>query len=134
MKRIIKGKSLKLTFIDCDEIQCAQNLWLKTNERVLSQDGNYFSNLENQFRLVKDGNEVYHCEGRLSNAKNIPYETRSPILLAGKRMLTELIVLDCHQHLKHAGQRQTLTELRSQFWITKGKSYVKYLVKSMCYL
>ena len=26
------------------------------------------------------------------------------------------------------GQRQTLTELRSRFWITKGKSYVKYLL------
>ena len=51
-----KGKSLKLTFIDCDEIQSAQNLWLKMNQRELSQD--------------------------------------------------------FHQHLKHAGHRQTLKELR----------------------
>ena len=58
---------------------------------------------------------------------NIPYETRSPILLARKHNLTDLIVLHCHQRLKNAGQRQTLTELRSRFWITKGKSYVKYL-------
>ena len=36
--------------------------------------------------------------------------------------------MDCHQRLKHAGQRQTRTELGSRFWITKGKSYVKYLL------
>ena len=128
LKRRVKGKGLKLTFIDCDEIQSAQNLWLKVNQRELSQDGNYFTNLENQLRLVKDDNEIYRCKGRLTNAKNIPYETRSPILLARKHKLTELIVLDCHQRLMHAGQRQTLTELRSRFWITKGKSYVKYLL------
>ena len=45
--------------------------------------------------------------------------------ISKKTLLTELIVLDCHQRLKHAGQRQTLTELRSRFWITKGKSYVQ---------
>ena len=64
----------------------------------------------------------------LSNANSTPYETRSSILFARKHMLTELIVLDCHQRLKQAGQQQTLTELRSRFWITKGKSYVKYLL------
>ena len=131
LKKRIKGKSLKLKFIDCDEIQSAQNLWLKVNQRELSQDRKYFTYLENRLRLVKDGNEIYRCEGRLSNTNNIPYETRSPILLPRKHKLTELIVLDCHHCLKHAGQRQTLTELRSQFWITKEKSYVN---QSMCYL
>ena len=77
----------------------------------MSQDGSYFTNLENQLGLVKGGNEIYRCEGRLSNAKSIPYETRSSIILTRKHKLTELIVLDCHQRLKHAGQRQTLTEL-----------------------
>ena len=47
--------------------------------------------------------------------KSITYETRSPILLTRKHKLTELIVLDCHQRLKHARQRQALTELQSRF-------------------
>ena len=123
-KRRVKGKILKLTYIDFDEIQSAENSWAKVNQRELSQDRNYFTNLENQSRLAKDGNEIYCCEGRLSNANNIPYETRSLILLARKHKLTELILFDGHQRLKHAGQRQTLTEFRSRFWITKGKSYV----------
>ena len=94
----------------------------------MSQDGKYFTHLENQLRLVKDGNEIYRCDGRLSNENNIPYETRSPILFTRKRKLTELIVLDCHQRLKYDAQRQTLTELQSRFWLNKGNIYVKYLL------
>ena len=81
------------------------------NQRELPQDRKYFTNLENQLRSVKDGNEIYRCKGRFSNANKILYETRSPILLARKHKLTELFVLDCHQRLKHAGQQKTLTEL-----------------------
>ena len=65
LKRRVKGKSLKLKFIDCDEIQSAQNLWLKVNQRELSQDRKYFTNLENQLRLVKTGNKIHRSEGRL---------------------------------------------------------------------
>ena len=54
------------------------------NQRELSQDGKYFENLENQLRVVKDGNEIYRCEGRLSNANSIPYQPRSTILPARK--------------------------------------------------
>ena len=76
LERRVKGKSLKLKFIDCDKIQSAQNLWLKVNQRELLQDRKYFTNLENQLRLVKDGNKIYRSEERLSNAVNIPYKTR----------------------------------------------------------
>ena len=65
---------------------------------------NLFANLENHLRLVKDGNEIKNCcEGRLSNANKIPYETRLQTLLARKHKLTRLIVLDCHQRLRYAG-------------------------------
>ena len=47
LKRRVKGKSLKLRFNDCDEIQSAQNSCVKVNQRQLSQDRKYFTNLEN---------------------------------------------------------------------------------------
>ena len=62
LKRRVNGKSLKLTFIDCDEFQSAQKLWLKISQKELSLDGKCFTNLENHLRLVKDGNEIYRCE------------------------------------------------------------------------
>ena len=36
-----------------------------------------------------------------------------------------LIVEDCHRVVLHRGQKQTLTELRVQYWIIRGKSFVK---------
>ena len=45
LKRRVKGKSLKLKFTDCDKIQSAQNVWLKVNQRELSRDRKYFTNL-----------------------------------------------------------------------------------------
>lgn len=60
---------------------------------------------------LKDGNEIYQWEGRLSNANSIPYKTRSTLLLARKHKLIELIVLVFHQRLKPTEQQQTLTEL-----------------------
>ena len=50
LKRRVKDKSLKFKFIDCDEIQSAQKLWLKVK---VSEDEKYFINLENQLRSVK---------------------------------------------------------------------------------
>ena len=40
-KRKVKCQCLKLIFIDRDEIQSGQNLWLKVNQRELSHDGIY---------------------------------------------------------------------------------------------
>ena len=89
---------------------CAKFMAKGKSERVVKR-WKLFYKFRKSVGLVKDGNDIYRCEGRLSNAKSIPYETRSPIILTRKHKLTELIVLDCHQRLKHAGQRQTLTEL-----------------------
>ena len=32
---------------------------------------------------------------------------------------------DCHRKVNHGGLRETLAELRSQYWITKGRQFVK---------
>ena len=128
LKRKVNGKTLKLDFIDNNEVNNAKNLWLKANQNELIKNQQHFKDLENSLRLVKDNHGIYRSEGRLKNANTLPYETRSPILLARNHKLTELIVLDCHFELKHAGQRQTLTELRTKYWIIKGKSYIKFLL------
>ena len=115
LKRKVNGKTLKLDFIDNNEVNNAKNLWLKANQNELIKNQQHFKDLENSLRLVKDNHEIYRSEGRLKNANTLPYETRSPTLLARNHKLTELIVLDCHFELKHAGQRQTLTELRTKY-------------------
>ena len=38
------------------------------------------------------------------------------------------MILDCHEKVKHNGQRQTLAEFRCSFWIVRAKSLVRKLL------
>ena len=64
LKRRVKGKSLKLTFIHCEDIQTAQNLWLKVNQRELPKDGKHFTNLETQLHLRMVSKYIAVKEGK----------------------------------------------------------------------
>ena len=44
--------------------------------------------------------------------------------------LAKLIVLDAHIKAKHFGTAATLAELRSRFWIIKGRQFVKQILRS----
>ena len=41
--------------------------------------------------------------------------------------MTKLIVEDCHHHIKHNGKKHTLSEVRKEYWIPRGKSYIKQI-------
>ena len=50
------------------------------------------------------------------------------MLLPNGHHFTTLLVLDCHQRIKHGGIKETLTELRTRFWTVKGQSVVKKIL------
>ena len=56
------------------------------------------------------------------------YEIKNPIILCRNHKLAELVVWDAHYRVKHQGERQTLTEIRSAYWIPRGKSFVKKIL------
>ena len=71
-----------------------------------------------QFSLFNNQSGLLRCQGRLANA-DITYETRSyPILVNAIHHLTTLIE-ECHEH---NGVKEALTQLRSRYWIVKGRS------------
>ena len=78
-----------------------------------------------QFGLFKDQNGLWRCGGRLENA-GVPQTAKHLIFLL-KNHLTELIVKECHTRVMHSGVAATLTELRSKYWVVKGRQLVKML-------
>jgi hypothetical protein len=60
----------------------------------------------------------------LSNA-DLPFCTKHPILLNRKHPLATLIVKQAHERVLHGGLKETLTEVRSKYWILQGRSFVK---------
>ena len=61
---------------------------------------------------------------------DVPLSARFPTFLDKEEALTKLIVIDCHERVKHKGVNSTLTELRSSYmyWLVQGRQLVKKLL------
>ena len=103
--------------------QRAELLWIRAAQVQLLQDP-HFEKLKGQFGLFLDENGVWRCGGRLSKAE-IPYGVKHPILLPRQHHLTTLVVRCAHLRVLHNGVKETLTEVKSKFWIVKGRAFVK---------
>lgn len=42
--------------------------------------------------------------------------------------LTKLIVMDAHRRVLHDGVKETLTEIRSAYWLIRGRQFVRKLI------
>ena len=58
-------------------------------------------------------------EGRRENA-DLPIDTKHPIILPSRHVLTRLVVLYEHSGAGHAGPSYTLKKTRQRFWIIYG--------------
>ena len=85
-----------------------------------------------QLNVRRDEDDLLICTGRLENAP-LPYESKSPYLINRHHKLAELIVTDIHTKLKHISIKQNLTEVRQQFWICSGRSFIRNIL-SKCTL
>lgn len=65
--------------------------------------------------------------GRLQ-ASSLPYDQKHPLILPVQNKLTQLIIMNEHLRLHHAGAQLTLTSLRLQYWIPKGRSTVRHVI------
>ena len=70
---------------------------------------------------------VVECGGRLENA-DLPYDAKHPILLPKDHPFTTLIIKWAHNRVLHNSTRETLTEVRSRFWIVRGRALVKWII------
>ncbi|XP_064482989.1 uncharacterized protein LOC135395831 [Ornithodoros turicata] len=48
-------------------------------------------------------------------------QVKHPVLLPAKHRFTDLVVVDAHHRVLHAGVQHTLSQVRSKFWILRGR-------------
>ena len=120
----VQKPSLKL---NADDISKAEAYWIKLAQVALKEDRR-FSTWKQQFDLVLEDNRIWRCKRRLANA-NITDSAKYPILLDSSHYLTYLIVQRCHERVLHNGIKETLTKLRGQFWILKGRQVVRRILR-----
>ena len=93
----------------------------------------YFAMWKKQMRVFTDENGILRCQGRIDIVLSLPYATKHPVLLPNDHCLTALYIKRAHARVLHNGVKDTLTELRSQFWVMMGTNVVKRIL-SECYL
>jgi len=127
VKKFKGGKLNTCTIVTPEELAEAEGLWITSAQQqlVLGRD---FKFQQRQFNLFQDEEGVWRCKGRLSNAE-VPYAVKHPILLPKAHPLTTLIVRRAHERVCHNGVKETLTETRRRFWIPRGRSLTKYIVR-----
>ena len=89
---------------------------LQRNSRILKLDP-YFDKKSRTLRV----------KGRLQNS-DLPETTKHPIIVPHGHPLTEKIINRKHQELLHAGPEMTLSALRQNIWLTKGRREVKRVI------
>ena len=100
-----------------EEIQKAEELWIKNTQMMLKGRKSY-PQVKTQLAVIEI-NGVLHCQGRLQD------ESKFPILLPQDSRFTSLLIAECHKRTRHRGVNTTLAEVRSKFWVLKGRQAVK---------
>ena len=108
--------------LEVSELNEAEIELMKSSQGELKKQGN-FKQLVSELGVVEQEG-ILRCVGRLVNS-DLEFDARRPILLPRKHHLTKLIIRDCHERVHHSGVRATLAELRSKFWVARGRQEVK---------
>ena len=98
-----------------------------------SNIGSEFKDWKHQFHLFQDNRGVWSCSGRLHNAE-LPYNALYPILLPSTHYFTQLVVRRAHIRVGHNGVKETVTELRTRYWIIKSRARVLAKKSSRFYI
>ncbi|KRY64759.1 hypothetical protein T4A_1795, partial [Trichinella pseudospiralis] len=119
-----------------EELNKAELYWMKTVQNETFRDEKSLlikGKLSENSRLIHltpfiDEVGVMRVGGRLQQS-NLLYQHKHPTILPNKHTITDLIIQGEHKHQWHAGVEQTLAALRKRFWILKGRSAVKRVLR-----
>ena len=106
-----------------EEVLFCESMWIKESQKSLPLNRNFKQQCA-QLGVITDKNGIFRCKGRLCNS-SLPESAKFPAWLPCDHHITRLIIRDCHHRVMHNGVRETLTEIRSRFWLTKGRQVVR---------
>ena len=119
----LKGKLTVPSQLLSEYIVKSEKLWIREIQAQLTTNVK-FKNWAREFGVSKDKKGIFRCGGRLDNAELTEMQ-KHPIMLDSKHHVTRLIVEQSHKRVSHNGIKETLTELRSRFWIVRGRQFVR---------
>ena len=116
----------KISKIELDE---SRRLWIVAEQCSLLSNKKRLKDLTIRMGLFKDDFGVYRLKGRLEHSE-LNEDAKFPIFLEQSSHLTELIIYQCHERVKHCRTKDTLNELRSSYWVPQGRRTVNRVIKN----
>lgn len=126
VKRSLKGEEILKGLLTAEELDVAEKSWIKHVQASLTKLPKY-NKMKRSLSLFVDDEQLIRCHGRIEKS-NLPNETKFPMLLPSDHDFTNLVVLHCHTEVMHNGVRETVTQVRSRYWIVRGRQVVKKII------
>ena len=130
LKRKKEGAVVITENLDAEDIQNAEKEWIKDAQVYLMGQSEYLKYKE-QLGVVSNG-EFLVCQGRMEFS-DLVETAKKPILLPKGHKFTDFVISDCHERVHHCKEKSTLAELRTRFWVPKGRQYVKRVIRN-CFI
>ena len=125
--RFINSPAAVSTDLTTDEVERSKIEWIASEQRREARENReIFEKTGINLCFLIEQN-VIRCKGRISNA-DLPYDTRFPIYLPSNSLITKLIIQEAHQQVFHQKVAATLTQLRAEYWIPRGRQIVKSII------
>lgn len=117
--------------LTADEMTKAEAHWVKETQKCFTPFLiNRGSNLDRGFQL--HGKEVYLDDANILRHKGrlqfSALRNRHVIVLPKNARFTELLIRHVHNLVLHGGVQETLTRLRTKFWVIQGRQAVKQII------
>ncbi|RWR99400.1 uncharacterized protein B4U79_13499, partial [Dinothrombium tinctorium] len=117
------------------ELTKAKKYWIKqvqyeefANDLVLLKINKQPKNEQfAQLIVFLDEEGLIRLKGRLQFSR-LTIDQKHPYLLPRKSIFTTMVIIDCHEIVMHSGVRDTLMQVRDQYWISKGRQLVKQIL------
>ena len=122
--KLISNKEIFPDELQGSELENVKMLWIKNEQKMILINPKRVKDLEYSLGLFIDDHGILRLRGRVQNIDG-DFETKFPIFLDKDSYFTDLIILDCHERVKHSRVKDTLNQLRSSYWITQGRRTVK---------
>ena len=129
LRFVLKKKGISEE-VSAEEIEDAMNRWIKYEQKLMIADEQHLNKCR-QLNLFSDGEGLLRLKGRLENS-HLLYDEKHPVFLNYRSYFSRLLILDSHEKVKHMRTKATLNELRSRFYISRGRVTVRSVIKG-CY-
>ena len=122
-----RNESLKSCEVSSEEYNKSLEAWIREEQRLLMTQ-HKFNKLKSSLNLFEDDDGILRVKGRFGKSELV-YSAKYPIIIRSVSHFAKLVILAAHDRVLHHGIEATLAEVRSKYWLVKGRKMVKTVLR-----